>query len=88
MELRSDPAEHFEELVTGKYAIDIAYFGPTEFRFVICLVLGLEIAVPGLFNYLALLVNVALAIACVIDFRNVLNAGNALDLQERNKLKS
>ena len=74
--------------ITDKYTIDAGLLGPTEIRVIICLVLLLEIIVPGSINYSVLGICIILFFINIGDTKKLLDLGDAKDKEEKaNKLK-
>ncbi len=66
--------------LTNKYVIDTGgIVGPTELRVAICLVLLLEVAMPGSIKVFAVVVNILMLIVNLISFNDVLNTGDQED---------
>jgi hypothetical protein len=72
--------------VTDTYAVDTGLFGPTEFRVALCLVLIIELIIPGALTIAALVVIVLLSIICFANFYSLLQSGNARDKKENGQL--
>jgi phosphatidylglycerophosphate synthase len=71
--------------ITGYYAIDSGLLGPTELRVIICMILLAEVLFPGVINWFAAFISIVLFILNIADTRKLLKAGDALDLEERQK---
>jgi hypothetical protein len=72
--------------VTDKYAVDTGLFGPTEFRISLCLVLVAELIFPGALLVAASVVIVILSVVCTVNFKRVLDLGDARDKAEKKNL--
>lgn len=68
--------------ITNEYSIDSGFVGPTELRFIIALILVLEVLFPGSITYLAGLITVLLLIINTIDSFKLLKLG---DLKDKNQ---
>jgi len=68
--------------ITDEYSIDSGFVGPTELRFIIALILIIEVLFPGSITYLAGLITVILLIINVIDSVKLLKLG---DLKDKNQ---
>ena len=73
--------------ITNNYSIDSSHLGPTEVRIIICLILSLEVAVPGTLKYVGSLACVVLLIVDIIDFKKLLRVADELDIQLREEKK-
>ncbi len=71
--------------ITDKYTIDAGLLGPTEIRVVICLVLILEVVVPGSINYSVFLICIILFIINIGDTVKLLKMGDEKDKEEKAK---
>lgn len=69
--------------INDSYTIDTGYFGPTEFRIGICVVLLFEILFPGTLNVFAGVVNCILLVVSILKFKELLQLGNARDKDEK-----
>jgi len=67
--------------ITNEYSIDSGFVGPTELRFIIALILIVEVLFPGSITYLAGLITVILLIINGIDSVKLLKLG---DLKDKN----
>jgi hypothetical protein len=68
--------------ITNEYSIDSGFVGPTELRFIIALILIIEVAFPGSITYLAGLITIVLFIINTIDSFKLLKLG---DLKDKNQ---
>jgi len=68
--------------ITNEYSIDSGFVGPTELRFIIALILILEVLFPGSIAYLAGLISILLLIINIIDSLKLLKLG---DLKDKNQ---
>jgi len=68
--------------ITDQYSIDSGFVGPTELRFIIALILIVEVLFPGSITYLAGLITIALFIINTIDSLKLLKLG---DLKDKNQ---
>jgi phosphatidylglycerophosphate synthase len=68
--------------ITNEYSIDSGFVGPTELRFIIALILIIEVLFPGSITYLAGLITIALFIINTIDSFKLLKLG---DLKDKNQ---
>ena len=68
--------------ITNEYSIDSGSVGPTELRFIIALILILEVLFPGSIAYLAGLISILLLIINIIDSLKLLKLG---DLKDKNQ---
>lgn len=69
--------------ITDAYIIDSGIMGPTELRILICIFLALEIVIPGILLYFALIGSVILILINIKDLNDVLNAGDQKDKLEK-----
>lgn len=69
--------------ITGKYTIDAGLLGPTEIRVIVCLVLVLEVIVPGSIDYCVFGICVILFIINLIDTKKLLDLGDVRDIEEK-----
>ncbi len=69
--------------ITNEYVIDSGLIGPTELRILICIFLLLEIFIPGILLYFALIGSVILIIMNLAGLREVLQYGDQKDLSEK-----
>lgn len=69
--------------IINEYSIDSGFVGPTELRFIIALILIIEVLFHGSIAYLAGLISVALFIINVIDSLKLLKLG---DLRDKNQV--
>ncbi len=69
--------------ITDAYIIDSGIMGPTELRILICIFLALEIVIPGILLYFALIGSVILILMNIKDLNDVLNAGDQKDKFEK-----
>jgi len=67
--------------ITNEYSIDSGFVGPTELRFIIALILILEVLFPGSITYSAGLITVLLVIINIVDSIKLLKLG---DLRDKN----
>lgn len=66
--------------LTNNYVIDTGgIVGPTELRVAICLVLLLEMVLPGSIKVFAVVVNALMLIVNLISFNDILNTGDEQD---------
>ncbi|OIV40471.1 CDP-alcohol phosphatidyltransferase family protein [Flavobacterium johnsoniae] len=68
--------------ITNEYSIDSGFVGPTELRFIIALILILEVLFQGSIAYLAGLITVILLIINIVDSVKLLKLG---DLKDKNQ---
>ena len=68
--------------VTGKYSIDSGIFGPTEVRIIISIILIIEVIFNRSIIFFAIIANVGLLIANIMDFIKLLKAADSRDKQE------
>ena len=68
--------------ITNEYSIDSGFVGPTELRFIIALILIMEVLFHGSITYLAGLITVVLFIINTIDSFKLLKLG---DLKDKNQ---
>jgi phosphatidylglycerophosphate synthase len=68
--------------ITDQYSIDSGLVGPTELRFIIALILIIEVLFPGSITYLAGLITITLFIINTIDSLKLLKLG---DLKDKNQ---
>jgi phosphatidylglycerophosphate synthase len=68
--------------ITDQYSIDSGLVGPTELRFIIALILIIEVLFPGSITYLAGLITIALFLINTIDSFKLLKLG---DLKDKNQ---
>jgi phosphatidylglycerophosphate synthase len=68
--------------ITNEYSIDSGFVGPTELRFIIALILIIEVLFPGSIAYLAGLISVILLIINIVDSLKLLKLG---DLKDKNQ---
>lgn len=68
--------------ITDEYSIDSGFVGPTELRFIIALILIIEVLFQGSITYLAGLISVILFVINTIDSLKLLKLG---DLKDKNK---
>lgn len=73
--------------ITDKYTIDAGLLGPTEIRVVICMVLLLEVILPGSLNYSVMAICGALFVINCVDTKKLLDLGDIKDLEEK-KIKA
>ncbi len=69
--------------ITDKYTIDAGLLGPTEVRVVLCLVIALEIFVPGSILYCVFLICTALFFINLVDTKKLMALGDERDAQEK-----
>lgn len=69
--------------ITDQYSIDSGLVGPTELRFIIALILIVEVLFPRSITYLAGLITIALFIINTIDSFKLLKLG---DLKDKNQV--
>lgn len=69
--------------ITNEYSIDSGFVGPTELRFIIALILIIEVLFHGSIAYLAGLISIVLFIINVIDSLKLLKLG---DLRDKNQV--
>ena len=69
--------------ITDKYTIDAGLLGPTEIRVIICLVLVLEVILPGSIDYSVLMICIALLFVNFVDTKKLLDLGDIRDAQEK-----
>lgn len=69
--------------ITDKYTIDAGLLGPTEIRVIICLVLVLEVILPGSLDYSVLMICIALFFVNFVDTKKLLDLGDIRDAQEK-----
>lgn len=67
--------------ITNNYSIDSSNLGPTEVRIIICLILSLEVVVPGSLKYVGSVACAVLFIVDIIDFKKLLHSADQLDIQ-------
>lgn len=72
--------------ITDKYTIDAGLLGPTEVRVVLCLVIMLEIFVPGSILYSVFLICIALFFINLVDTKKLLVLGDERDAMEKKKI--
>jgi len=65
--------------ITNEYSIDSGFVGPTELRFIIALILILEVLFKGSITYLAGLITIVLFIINSIDSLKLLKLGDLKD---------
>ncbi|REG91606.1 CDP-alcohol phosphatidyltransferase family protein [Flavobacterium aquicola] len=65
--------------ITNEYSIDSGFVGPTELRFIIALILILEVVFHGSITYLAGLITVLLLIINIADSIKLLKLGDIRD---------
>lgn len=68
--------------ITNEYSIDSGFVGPTELRFIIALILILEVLFQGSITYLAGLITIILFVINTIDSFKLLKLG---DLKDKNQ---
>ncbi|MCC9016419.1 CDP-alcohol phosphatidyltransferase family protein [Flavobacterium lipolyticum] len=68
--------------ITNEYSIDSGFVGPTELRFIIALILIIEILFHGSITYLAGLITIVLFVINTIDSVRLLKLG---DLRDKNQ---
>jgi len=68
--------------VTGKYSIDSGIFGPTEVRIIISIILIIEVIFNRSIIFFAIIANVGLLIASIMDFIKLLKSADSRDKQE------
>lgn len=68
--------------ITNEYSIDSGFVGPTELRFIIALILIIEILFHGSITYLAGLITIVLFVINTIDSVRLLKLG---DLKDKNQ---
>jgi len=68
--------------ITNEYSIDSGFVGPTELRFIIALILIVEVLFRGSITYLAGLITVILLIINIVDSVKLLKLG---DLRDKNQ---
>ncbi|RKX95307.1 MAG: CDP-alcohol phosphatidyltransferase [Spirochaetes bacterium] len=68
--------------VTGKYSIDSGIFGPTEVRIIISIILIIEVIFNRSIIFFAIIANVGLLIANIMDFIKLLKSADSRDKQE------
>jgi len=68
--------------ITNKYSIDSGFVGPTELRFIIAIILILEVLFQGSITYLAGLITIILFVINTIDSFKLLKLG---DLKDKNQ---
>jgi phosphatidylglycerophosphate synthase len=68
--------------ITNEYSIDSGFVGPTELRFIIALILIIEVLFHGSITYLAGLITIILFIINTIDSVRLLKLG---DLRDKNQ---
>lgn len=69
--------------ITDAYVIDSGIMGPTELRILICIFLAIEIVVPNILLYFALIGSIILILMNFNDLNGVLNAGDQKDILEK-----
>jgi len=69
--------------ITDQYTIDSGFFGPTELRLVIAIILISEIFYSGSINYFVILVCSIIFIINIIDTRKLLALGDIRDNKEK-----
>jgi|SRR5690606_4664865 len=69
--------------ITDKYTIDAGLLGPTEIRVIICLVLVLEVILPGSIDYSVLMICIALLFVNFVDTKKLLDLGDIRDAEEK-----
>lgn len=69
--------------ITNRYVIDSGIFGPTEVRIIVCLVLILEVAIPGTIIYSGIVACILLLIFNIKDFRKLLKIADNRDKEEK-----
>lgn len=65
--------------ITNQYSIDSGFVGPTELRFIIALILIIEVLLHGSIAYLAGLITVLLFVINIIDSIKLLQLGDLKD---------
>ena len=73
--------------ITGTYSIDTGAVGPTELRIAICCVLLVAMFYPQIIPWMAAAIVTIVMVVNVMWFRQVLQLGDARDVQERQKRK-
>ena len=68
--------------ITDAYSIDSGYFGPTELRIVIGLILISEAFIPGSISYFASVITLAFLIINILDSVKLLKSGDIRDRGE------
>ncbi|WP_291286306.1 CDP-alcohol phosphatidyltransferase family protein [Flavobacterium sp.] len=68
--------------ITNEYSIDSGFVGPTELRFIIALILIIEVLFHGSITYLAVLISIVLFVINTIDSLKLLKLG---DLRDKNQ---
>lgn len=68
--------------ITNEYSIDSGFVGPTELRFIIALILIIEVLFQGSIAYLAGIISIVLFIINTIDSLKLLKLG---DLKDKNQ---
>lgn len=71
--------------ITDKYTIDAGLLGPTEIRVIICLVLVLEVILPGSLDYCVFGICVILFIINWVDTKKLLGLGDLRDAEEKKR---
>ena len=69
--------------ITDKYTIDAGLLGPTEIRVIICIVLVLEVILPGSIDYCVFGICVILFFINLIDTKKLLDLGDGRDIEEK-----
>lgn len=69
--------------ITNEYSIDSGFVGPTELRFIIALILIIEVLFRGSIAYLAGLISIILFVINTIDSLKLLKLG---DLKDKNQV--
>ena len=69
--------------ITDKYTIDAGLLGPTEIRVIICLVLVLEVILPGSIDYSVLMICIALLFVNFVYTKKLLDLGDIRDAEEK-----
>ena len=74
--------------VTGKYSIDSGIFGPTEVRIIISIVLIIEVIFNRSIIFFAIIADIGLLIANIMDFIKLLKSSDNRDKQENKTIKN
>ena len=69
--------------ITNEYSIDSGFVGPTELRFIIALILLIEVLFQGSITYLAGLITLVLLLINIVDSIKLLKLG---DLKDKNQV--
>ncbi len=71
--------------IADKYIIDSGFFGPTELRIIISLIISLEALVVDSIIYSGIFICIVLFTINAIDFVKLLRMANVRDIEERNQ---